>query len=213
MFWLVVIVSTPNALANCRYRSVNMAINWGGVAGIIFFYLLIIVIGLWASRKTKGANSTEQVMVANRQFGWLFTLLTLTGKHPCTHAMPLGANGTGPRICFPGVSRISDEPPKIILCAENAVILIWGPFFPLSADNQHPLCTPLDPEDPFLRVSWRTTSPVGSADLFCLLVSTPSQEIIPRCLEHGVPHTQHTEGPKTRTTTLCDLSFQSKHLN
>ena len=63
-----------------------MAINWVGVGGIIFFYLVIVVIGIWASRKTKGANKTEQVMVANRQFGWILTLLTLTGEQRPLHS-------------------------------------------------------------------------------------------------------------------------------
>ncbi|XP_794570.2 high-affinity choline transporter 1 [Strongylocentrotus purpuratus] len=55
-----------------------MAVHWGGIAGMVFFYLLILAVGIWASRKTRGASNTERVMVGNRDFGWgvgLFTLI------------------------------------------------------------------------------------------------------------------------------------------
>eukprot|EP00057_Strongylocentrotus_purpuratus_P019719 XP_011674193.1 PREDICTED: high-affinity choline transporter 1-like [Strongylocentrotus purpuratus] len=55
-----------------------MAIQWGGVAGMVFFYLVILAVGIWASRKTKGAHDTERAMVADRNFGWgvgLFSLI------------------------------------------------------------------------------------------------------------------------------------------
>ena len=61
-----------------------MAVHWGGVAGMIFFYLLILVIGLWASRRNRsssgGGTSTERVMVAGRDFGWFIGLFTLVGE-------------------------------------------------------------------------------------------------------------------------------------
>ena len=58
-----------------------MAINWGGVAGTVFFYVVIFAIGIWASRKTKGASSAERVMLADRQLGWVFSAITLTGEY------------------------------------------------------------------------------------------------------------------------------------
>nr|XP_054770886.1 high-affinity choline transporter 1-like [Lytechinus pictus] len=55
-----------------------MAIQWGGVAALVVFYLLIFAVGIWASRKIKGSANTERAMVADRDFGWgvgLFTLI------------------------------------------------------------------------------------------------------------------------------------------
>ena len=58
-----------------------MEINWAGVAGIAFFYLVIFLVGVWAWRKTRGANSSERVMIADRQLGWVFSAITLTGEY------------------------------------------------------------------------------------------------------------------------------------
>ncbi|XP_071491029.1 high-affinity choline transporter 1-like [Diadema antillarum] len=54
-----------------------MAVNWGGVAGMIVFYLIILVVGLWASRKAKQRNNSEVVMVGGRDFGWVVGFFTL----------------------------------------------------------------------------------------------------------------------------------------
>ncbi|XP_072165628.1 high affinity choline transporter 1-like [Diadema setosum] len=54
-----------------------MAVNWGGIAGMVVFYLLILGIGLWASRKTRGSSNSERTMVADRNFGWVVGLFTL----------------------------------------------------------------------------------------------------------------------------------------
>ena len=56
-----------------------MSVHWGGVAGMIFFYLLILAIGLWASRRNRGSSDTERIMVADRDFGWFIGLFTLIG--------------------------------------------------------------------------------------------------------------------------------------
>ncbi|XP_038046003.1 high-affinity choline transporter 1-like [Patiria miniata] len=55
-----------------------MAINWGGVAGIIVFYLLILAVGLWASRKNKGSSDQEQVVLAGRNIGAVVGIFTMT---------------------------------------------------------------------------------------------------------------------------------------
>ncbi|XP_038046002.1 high-affinity choline transporter 1-like [Patiria miniata] len=55
-----------------------MAINWGGVAGIIVFYLLILAVGLWASRKSKGSSDQEEVMLAGRNIGAVVGIFTMT---------------------------------------------------------------------------------------------------------------------------------------
>lgn len=47
---------------------------------MVVFYLVILVIGLWASRKTKGGDNAENVMVANRDIGWFVGFFTLVGK-------------------------------------------------------------------------------------------------------------------------------------
>ncbi|XP_072171242.1 high affinity choline transporter 1-like [Diadema setosum] len=55
-----------------------MAVNWGGVAGMIVFYLLILAIGLWAARRSRGhGKDTEHAMVGDRSFGWRVGVLTL----------------------------------------------------------------------------------------------------------------------------------------
>eukprot|EP00057_Strongylocentrotus_purpuratus_P019526 XP_011674000.1 PREDICTED: LOW QUALITY PROTEIN: high-affinity choline transporter 1 [Strongylocentrotus purpuratus] len=43
-----------------------MAVNWVGIAGIVVFYIIILVVGLWASRKSKGDSDPDSVLVASR---------------------------------------------------------------------------------------------------------------------------------------------------
>ena len=61
-----------------------MAINVGGLVGMIFFYILILVIGLWAARKRK--KGEIEAMLAGRRIGLLIGSFTLTG----------GMQGIGP---------------------------------------------------------------------------------------------------------------------
>lgn len=56
-----------------------------GVAAIVFFYVLILVVGCWASRKSKqtGADvDSEDVMLAGRNIGVVVGMFTMTGE-PC----------------------------------------------------------------------------------------------------------------------------------
>ena len=57
-----------------------MAVHWGGIAGMVFFYLVILIVGMWASRKKRGGANTERVMVGGRDFGWFVGLFTLIGE-------------------------------------------------------------------------------------------------------------------------------------
>lgn len=60
-----------------------MTIHIAGVIAIVVFYVLILLVGLWASRKTKqigdGVDS-ETVMLAGRNIGLLVGVFTMTGE-------------------------------------------------------------------------------------------------------------------------------------
>ena len=57
-------------------------IDYGGVIAIIFFYLLILAVGVWAGRKTGDTvgEQTQEVMLAGRNIGTLVGIFTMTGK-------------------------------------------------------------------------------------------------------------------------------------
>ncbi|XP_062567648.1 high-affinity choline transporter 1-like [Saccostrea cucullata] len=55
-----------------------MAVNVPGLIAVIIFYLLILGLGLWAARKTKGETSSENVMLANRNISLLVGVFTMT---------------------------------------------------------------------------------------------------------------------------------------
>lgn len=60
-----------------------MGIHIPGLIAIIFFYLLIVVVGLWAARKSKQTGATadsENVMLAGRNIGLLIGIFTMTGE-------------------------------------------------------------------------------------------------------------------------------------
>lgn len=50
-----------------------------GLVGIFVFYLAILGVGIWASRKAKN-NSEEEVMLAGRSLGLVVGTLTLIGR-------------------------------------------------------------------------------------------------------------------------------------
>lgn len=60
-----------------------MAVNVPGLIAVIIFYVLILVIGLWAARKTKGKDN-EDMMLAGRNIGMTVGIFTMTGKHGTT---------------------------------------------------------------------------------------------------------------------------------
>ncbi|XP_071792874.1 high-affinity choline transporter 1-like [Asterias amurensis] len=55
-----------------------MAVHWGGVVAIIAFYLLILGVGLWAARKSKGSKDPEEIMLAGRNIGLFVGIFTMT---------------------------------------------------------------------------------------------------------------------------------------
>ena len=59
-----------------------MGVHIPGLISIIVFYLLILVIGLWAARKTGFRNKNlkiDDVMLANRSIGVFVGCFTMTG--------------------------------------------------------------------------------------------------------------------------------------
>lgn len=62
-----------------------MTINIAGVFSVVIFYIIILVVGIWAGRKAKkgdGDNDefeTEEVMLAGRNIGIFVGIFTMTG--------------------------------------------------------------------------------------------------------------------------------------
>ena len=59
-----------------------MVVNVVGVVAVIVFYILILVVGIIAGRKTKSTEEnadSEEVMVAGRNIGLLVGIFTMTG--------------------------------------------------------------------------------------------------------------------------------------
>ena len=66
-----------------------MAVNVVGIVGIAIFYLVILVIGLWAGRKrsqsterpeNEDSDESKEVMLAGRNIGMFVGAFTMTGK-------------------------------------------------------------------------------------------------------------------------------------
>lgn len=61
-----------------------MVVNIVGLVAVFVFYLLILVVGIIAGRKTKSSEenaNSEEVMVAGRNIGLLVGIFTMTGKY------------------------------------------------------------------------------------------------------------------------------------
>ncbi|XP_065216726.1 high-affinity choline transporter 1 isoform X2 [Planococcus citri] len=55
-------------------------LNIAGIVSIVLFYLLILVVGIWAGRKKEeGNDSEEEVMLAGRNIGLFVGIFTMTG--------------------------------------------------------------------------------------------------------------------------------------
>ena len=70
-----------------------MAVHLVGLAAIVVFYVLILLVGLWAARKQKSTGEnpdSEDVMLAGRNIGLIVGVFTMTGgktgftMHPFT---------------------------------------------------------------------------------------------------------------------------------
>ena len=58
-----------------------MVVHIGGLVAILFFYVLILLVGIWAGRKQKSsekAPDTEEIMLAGRNIGLLVGIFTMT---------------------------------------------------------------------------------------------------------------------------------------
>lgn len=61
-----------------------MTINIGGVVAIVIFYLLILVVGIWAAKKKpEGEDDADDVMLAGRSIGVFVGIFTMTGGWLC----------------------------------------------------------------------------------------------------------------------------------
>ncbi|KAG8301418.1 hypothetical protein J6590_054340 [Homalodisca vitripennis] len=56
-----------------------MGVYLVGLAGILVFYLLVLLVGIWASTKQKN-HGEEELMLAGRSLGLVVGVLTLIGK-------------------------------------------------------------------------------------------------------------------------------------
>lgn len=63
-----------------------MAVNIPGVIAMVFFYLLVLGTGIWASFKSKreqkksAATGTEMALLGNRSIGLVVGIFTMTGE-------------------------------------------------------------------------------------------------------------------------------------
>jgi high affinity choline transporter 7 len=58
-----------------------MVVHIGGLVSIIIFYILILLVGIWAGRKQKSSEKspdTEEIMLAGRNIGLLVGIFTMT---------------------------------------------------------------------------------------------------------------------------------------
>lgn len=64
-----------------------MTIHVEGLAAIVIFYVLILLVGIWAAWKNKnsgveeGADRSETIMVGGRDIGLFVGGFTMTGKY------------------------------------------------------------------------------------------------------------------------------------
>ena len=61
----------------------KMAVNIPALVGVSVFYLLILIVGLIAARKSKSSQrrpDTEDVMLAGRNIGPVVGIVTMTGR-------------------------------------------------------------------------------------------------------------------------------------
>ncbi len=60
-----------------------MTVNIAGVFSVIIFYIIILIVGIWAGRKKKSGGDeteTEEVMLAGRNIGIFVGIFTMTGQ-------------------------------------------------------------------------------------------------------------------------------------
>ena len=62
-----------------------MTFNFAGVLSVVIFYIIILMVGIWAGRKKKSEGEgdefeTEEVMLAGRNIGIFVGIFTMTGN-------------------------------------------------------------------------------------------------------------------------------------
>ncbi|KAF3841687.1 hypothetical protein F7725_023638, partial [Dissostichus mawsoni] len=83
----VVSSSRSTALFQSASCSLTMAVNIPGVAVMMFFYLLVLGIGIWASFKSKReakkgtGDKTEMALLGNRGINLVVGIFTMTGDY------------------------------------------------------------------------------------------------------------------------------------
>lgn len=80
-----------------------MSVNIEGVVSVAIFYVLILIVGIWAGWKQKHRlkSATDGIMLAGRDIGLFVGVLTMTGFFFCcccgfTEPSPL-SDGADPR--------------------------------------------------------------------------------------------------------------------
>lgn len=74
-----------------------MAVNVPGLVAVVVFYIVILVIGIWASRKSKKVENTcagsksEVTIVGGRNINVLVGVFTMTGRTCIFHVCHLAA--------------------------------------------------------------------------------------------------------------------------
>ncbi|VDN01664.1 unnamed protein product [Thelazia callipaeda] len=90
-------------------------IDYLGIVAIIFFYLLILVVGIWAGRKAKNVNTmlidgeqTEEVMLAGRNIGTLVGIFTMTVVIKQTKLQTFTVTGDDSLYCSNGDATVTN---------------------------------------------------------------------------------------------------------
>ena len=69
------------ALEEIEAESEELGINVSGLVSIIIFYLIVLLIGIWAGwKQRKETADQETVMLAGRNIGLFVGVLTMGGK-------------------------------------------------------------------------------------------------------------------------------------
>ena len=69
------------ALQEIEAESEELGINVSGLVSIIIFYLIVLLIGIWAGwKQRKESQDQETVMLAGRNIGLFVGVLTMGGK-------------------------------------------------------------------------------------------------------------------------------------
>lgn len=79
--WLLLFLTFSCLVYKVTFPSaVTMGVHVVGIVAVIVFYLLILGVGLWAARKSRGETDSENVMLAGRNIGILVGVFTMTGQ-------------------------------------------------------------------------------------------------------------------------------------